>query len=57
MFVGVAVIKLNKSDVEYLNYAHSIVVYQKYLTRLGEVIIFPPRCQSAFKMENKYHKG
>ena len=36
------IINLDKSDVErYIEYAHSVVVYRKYLTRLGEMIIFP----------------
>ena len=35
------IIKLNKSDVQrYIEYVHSAVVYQKYLTRLEEMIIF-----------------
>ena len=37
------IIKLNKSDVERLiECVHSVVVYQKYLTRLREMIIFEP---------------
>ena len=37
------IIKLNKSNAEiYIEYVHSVVVYQKYLSRLGEVIIFEP---------------
>ena len=40
MFVGVRNNKRNKSDVDrYVEYVHSVVVYQKYLTRLGEMII------------------
>ena len=41
------IIKLNKSDVEiYIDYVHSAVVYQKYLTRLGKMIIFSPRFEN-----------
>ena len=41
------IIKLNKSDVErYIEYVHGAVVYQKYLTRLGEMIIFSPRLEN-----------
>ena len=37
-------IKINKSDVErYIEYVHSVEVYQKYLTRLGELEIFDIR--------------
>ena len=46
MFVGVRleIMKHNKSDIErQIEYVHSAVVYQKYLTRLGEMIIFSPR--------------
>ena len=47
MFVGVRNNKLKKSDVEkYIEYIYSIVVYQKYLTRLGEMIIFSPRLEN-----------
>ena len=38
--------KLNKSDIERsIEYVHSAVVYQKYLTRLEEMIIFSPRLE------------
>ena len=41
------IIKFNKSDVERLiEYVHSVTVYQKYLTRLGEMIIFSPRLEN-----------
>ena len=52
MFVGVRnnetqQTKLNKSDVERLiEYVHGAVVYQKYLTRLKEIIIFSPRLEN-----------
>ena len=37
------IIILNKSDHErFIEYVHSVVVYQKYLTRFGEMIIFSP---------------
>ena len=37
--------KLNKSDIEkYIEYIHSAVAYQKYLTWLEE-IIFSPRLE------------
>ena len=37
------IIKLNKADVERsIEYVYSVAVYQKYLTRLGEMIIFSP---------------
>ena len=35
MFIGVKKMKLDKLDVE-IEFAHSVVVYQKYLTRLGD---------------------
>ena len=39
--------KLNKSDVERkIEYVHSAFVYQKYLTRLREMIIFSPRLEN-----------
>ena len=38
IFVGV-----RKDRIEYV---HSVVVYQKYLTRLGEMIIFSPRLEN-----------
>ena len=39
--------KLNKSDVErQIEYIHSAVVYQKYLIRLREMIIFSPRLEN-----------
>ena len=39
MFVGVRIIKLNKSDViRKIEYVYSVAVYQKYLTPLGELI-------------------
>ena len=41
------IIKLNKSDAERLIlFVHSAVVYQKYLSRLGEMIIFSPRLEN-----------
>ena len=43
MLPELEIIKLNKSDVErYIEYVHRVVVhvYQKYLTRLGGLIIF-----------------
>ena len=44
IYVGVKIIKLNKSDVErYIEYVHSVVVYEKYVTRLEGMIIFSPR--------------
>ena len=48
MFVGAKkIMKLNKSDFErLLEYVHSAVVFQKYLTRLGEMIIFSPRLEN-----------
>ena len=37
MFVGVRNNKLNKSNGKrYIEYVQSVIVYQKYLTRLGE---------------------
>ena len=46
-FVGVRNDKLNKSDVErYIEFVHSIFIYQKYLTWLGEMIIFSPRLEN-----------
>ena len=54
MFVGVKIIKFNKSDIERkIEYAYSVVVYQKYLTRLGELIIFSPRLD-IFDMRQHY---
>ena len=42
-----ATIKPNKSDVERLiECVRSVVVYHKYQTRLGEMIIFSPRLES-----------
>ena len=47
MFVVVQIIKLNMSDVDrYIEYIHSVVVYQNYLTRLGEMIIFSLRLEN-----------
>ena len=47
MFLGVRYIIKLKSDVKrYIDYVHSIVVYQKYLTRLEEMIIFSPRLEN-----------
>ena len=41
------IIKLNKSDVErYIEYVYSVVVYKKYLSRLGEIIVFSPRLEN-----------
>ena len=37
--------KLNKSGVE-REYVYSVAVYQKYLTRLGEMIIFSPKLEN-----------
>ena len=35
-----------KSDIErYIEYIYSVAVYQKYLTRTGEMIIFLPRLE------------
>ena len=47
-FVGVKNKKnLNKSDFErQIEYLYSVAVYQKYLTRLGEMIIFSPRLEN-----------
>ena len=38
MFVGV-----RNSPIEYV---HSVVIYQRFLTRLGEMIIFSPRLEN-----------
>ena len=39
--------KLNKSDLERkIEYVYSVAVYQNYLTRLGEMIIFSPRLEN-----------
>ena len=39
--------KLDKSDVErYTEYVHSAVAYQKYLSRLGEMIIVLTRLEN-----------
>ena len=47
LFVGVGNNKLNNSDVErQIQYVYSVAVYQKYLTRLGEMIIFSPRLEN-----------
>ena len=44
MFVGVRNNKTRKNQtVKEIEYVHSVAVYQKYLTRLGEMIIFSPR--------------
>ena len=41
------IMKLNKSDVERkIEYVHSAVLYQKYLTWLGEMIILSPRLEN-----------
>ena len=46
-FIGVKNNKLNKSDIEkFTEQVHSVVVYQKYLTRLGEMILFLPRLEN-----------
>ena len=29
-----------------MEYIHSVVVYEKYLTRLGEILIFSPRLEN-----------
>ena len=40
------IIELNKLDVgREMKYEHSVAVYQKYLTRLGEMIILSPRLE------------
>ena len=47
MFVGVKKIKFNKSDAEaYVEYVHSVEVFQKYLTQLREMIIFLARLEN-----------
>ena len=44
---GLEIIKLKTSDVERLiEYVYSVAVYQKYLTRLGEMIIFSPKLEN-----------
>ena len=35
-------------DTKYREYAHSVAVYQKYLTGLGELIIFEPWRENDF---------
>ena len=41
------IITLNKLDIErYIEYVHRVVVYQRYLTQLGEMIIFEPRLKN-----------
>ena len=40
-------VRINKSVVErYIEYIHSIVMYQKYLTQFGEMLIFSPRLEN-----------
>ena len=47
MFVGVRNNNLTKSDIERsIIYVHSVALYQKYLTRSGEMIIFSPKLEN-----------
>ena len=47
IFSVLEIIKINKSDIERLiEYVYSVVVYQKYLNRLGELIILSSRFEN-----------
>ena len=47
MFVGVRNNKTKKiRRSKKIEYVHSVAVYKKYLTRLGEMIIFSPRLEN-----------
>ena len=47
MFVGVTINKTQQIRCYNIKeYVYSIVAYQKYLTRLGEMIIFSPRLEN-----------
>ena len=45
-FMFVAVRNNKTQQIRQIEYVHGAVIYQKYLTRLGEMIIFSPRLEN-----------